>query len=68
MRTIAESLGSKTSENLLGNFGLAVSFSFLAGHHLSTIEGGMVSTDDEELADIMMCRAHGWDKQLKKLS
>lgn len=64
-----ESLGSKTSENLLGNFGLASSFSFFVGHHLSTIEGGMISTDDEELADaLVMCRAHGWDRQLKKTS
>lgn len=60
-----ESLGSKINGELLGNFGLASTFSFYVGHHLSTIEGGMVCTDDEELYDmLMMVRAHGWDRNL----
>ena len=44
-----ESMGSIVDANLLGNFGLASTFSFFVGHHLSTIEGGMVCTDDEDL-------------------
>ncbi len=61
-----ESLGSKAYGRFLGNFGLAATFSFFVGHHLSTIEGGMLATDDEELADMaIMCRAHGWDRNLK---
>lgn len=60
-----ESLGTRMRGKLLGNFGLASTFSFFVGHHLSTIEGGMICTDDEELADmLMMVRAHGWDRSL----
>lgn len=61
-----ESLGSKTGGILLGNFGVAATFSSFVGHHLSTIEGGMVVTDDEELYDmLLMVRAHGWDRNLQ---
>jgi len=60
-----ESLGSKGNRKLLGNFGLASTFSFFVGHHISTIEGGMVCTDDEELYKMLiMIRAHGWDRNL----
>lgn len=60
-----ESLGSRTAGTLLGNFGVASTFSFFVGHHLSTIEGGMICTDDDELhAMLVMVRAHGWDRNL----
>ncbi len=60
-----ESLGSVYQGKLLGNFSLAASFSFYVGHHMSTVEGGMVVTDDEELATMLrMVRAHGWDRNL----
>jgi len=60
-----ESLGTKAYGQLLGNFGLASTFSFYVGHHFSTIEGGMICTDDLELAEAMtMGRAHGWDRNL----
>lgn len=60
-----ESLGTKAYGKLLGNYGLGSTFSFYVGHHFSTIEGGMVCTDDEELNDMLvMCRAHGWDRNL----
>ncbi len=60
-----ESLGSKIDGRLLGNFGLASTFSFFVGHHMSTIEGGMVCTDDQELAEMVtMVRAHGWDRNI----
>lgn len=62
-----ESLGSKINGKLLGNFGLASTFSFYVGHHLSTIEGGMVCTDDERLYEMLvMTRAHGWDRNLEE--
>lgn len=62
-----ESLGSRVGGVLLGNFGLASTFSFFVGHHLSTIEGGMICTDDEEVYDMLvMTRAHGWDRNLSK--
>jgi len=60
-----ESLGSESNGKLLGNFGLASTFSFFVGHHMSTIEGGMVCTDDDELYNyLVMGRAHGWDRNL----
>lgn len=60
-----ESLGSIVNNTLLGNFGLASTFSFFVGHHMSTIEGGMVCTDDDNLHDyLVMGRAHGWDRNL----
>lgn len=60
-----ESLGTRYQGKLLGNFGLASTFSFFVGHHLSTIEGGMICTDDEELYEqLLMVRSHGWDRNL----
>lgn len=62
-----ESLGSEYKNKKLGNFGLASSFSFFVGHHLSTIEGGAVLTDNKELHQaLQMIRAHGWDRNLAK--
>ncbi|MEK6856656.1 MAG: DegT/DnrJ/EryC1/StrS family aminotransferase [Nanoarchaeota archaeon] len=62
-----ESLGSEFKGKKLGNFGLASTSSFYVGHHLSTIEGGMVCTDDEELFDMLRkVRAHGWDRNLEE--
>ncbi|MEU6094482.1 DegT/DnrJ/EryC1/StrS family aminotransferase [Streptomyces sp. NPDC047079] len=60
-----EALGSMTAGTLLGNFSLASTFSFFVGHHLSTVEGGMVCTDDEDLHErLVISRAHGWDRNL----
>ena len=60
-----ESLESRLKGKKLGNFGLASTFSFFVGHHLSTIEGGMACTDDEELYNMLiMVRAHGWGRNL----
>lgn len=62
-----ESLGTLYKGRKLGNFGLASTFSFYVGHHLSTIEGGAVCTDDEELEMMLQfVRAHGWDRDLTK--
>lgn len=62
-----ESLGTVYQGKKLGNFGLASTFSFFVGHHLSTIEGGMVCTDDKELATMLkIVRTHGWDRNLEK--
>lgn len=60
-----ESLGTRYKGTLLGSVGLASTCSFFVGHHLSTIEGGVIATDDEELAHMLvMVRAHGWDRSL----
>lgn len=51
----------------VGAFGDMASFSFYFGHQMSTIEGGMVSTDDKELFNLLvMLRSHGWSKDLDK--
>src|SRR3989344_8996750 len=60
-----ESLGTVYKGEKLGNFGLASTFSFFVGHHMSTIEGGAICTDDEDLWVMLnMVRAHGWDRNL----
>jgi CDP-6-deoxy-D-xylo-4-hexulose-3-dehydrase len=60
-----ESIGSEINSVKLGNFGEMSSFSFYYGHHMSTIEGGMVSTNDEDLYHILLSiRSHGWDRDL----
>jgi len=62
-----ESMGSKYEDKLLGTFGDMSTFSFYFGHHMSTIEGGMISTNDEELYHILLSiRSHGWDRDLPK--
>ena len=48
-----------------GTFGHIGTFSFFFSHHISTGEGGMLVTDDRELADLARClRAHGWVRDL----
>jgi len=60
-----ESMGSKYRKRKLGTFGKMSSFSTFFGHHISTIEGGFVSTDDKDLYDLLVSiRAHGWDRDL----
>jgi CDP-4-dehydro-6-deoxyglucose reductase, E1 len=58
-------MGSRYDGRLVGTFGDLSAFSFYFGHHLSTIEGGMVCTNDEDLHDLLlMLRSHGWPKNL----
>jgi CDP-6-deoxy-D-xylo-4-hexulose-3-dehydrase len=60
-----ESLGTQLPEGKAGNFGIGASFSFFVAHHMSTIEGGMVCTSDDEFAEMLtMVRANGWDRNL----
>lgn len=60
-----ESLGTRLNGYLTGNFGDMASFSFFVAHHMSTIEGGMVVTDDELLSEMLrITRANGWDRNL----
>lgn len=60
-----ESLGTVAFDQKAGNFGLASTFSFFVAHHMSTIEGGMICTDDEDLCDMLkIVRANGWDRNL----
>ncbi len=58
-------VGSSGYGKKLGGFGDMSSFSFYFGHQISTIEGGMVSTDDKPFHDLLlMLRSHGWSKDL----
>lgn len=50
-----------------GNLGLMGSFSFYYGHHISTIEGGMVTTNDRDLYNIILSiRSHGWSRDIEE--
>lgn len=60
-----ESLGSEFNNKKLGSFGLLSSFSTYFGHHISTIEGGMICTNDKKVANILKSlRSHGWDRDM----
>lgn len=60
-----EGLGTEIPAGKSGTFGIMSSFSFFVAHHMSTIEGGMVCTDDEECAEMLrIVRANGWDRNL----
>ena len=63
-----ESMGSEHGIKKLGTFGLMSSFSTYFGHHMSTIEGGLVCTNDDELYEILKSiRSHGWDRDASPL-
>lgn len=67
LEDVCESMGSKFRDKYLGTFGFASFFSMYFGHHLSTIEGGFINTDDEEFYyELLMMRSHGWDRDLPK--
>ncbi len=60
-----EALGTVLPEGKTGTFGEMASFSFFVAHHMSTIEGGMVCTDNEEFGEMLkIVRANGWDRNL----
>ncbi|MFP3089897.1 DegT/DnrJ/EryC1/StrS family aminotransferase [Treponema sp. TIM-1] len=62
-----ESLGAELNGRQAGTWGLLGTYSSFFSHHISTMEGGMIVTDDEELYQIMLCmRAHGWTRNLPK--
>ena len=57
---VCESYGATYSGRKLGTFGLMSNFSFYYAHHMTTIEGGMVSTNDPHLYQVLrMLRSHG---------
>ena len=60
-----ESLGATLNGKQLGTFGLGGTYSSFFSHHISTMEGGLIATDDEELYQVMKSlRAHGWTRDL----
>jgi CDP-6-deoxy-D-xylo-4-hexulose-3-dehydrase len=67
MEDACAATGSTYDGRHVGTFGDLSAFSFFFGHHLSTIEGGMVCTDDEDLHDLLLqLRSHGWPKDLAR--
>lgn len=61
-----EALGTELPDGKTGNFGFSSSFSFFVAHHMSTIEGGMAITNNDEYADMLrIVRANGWDRNLE---
>lgn len=60
-----ESLGAEFNNKKTGTFGLIGTHSSYFSHHINTIEGGIISTNDRELYQIMLSlRAHGWTRNL----
>lgn len=62
-----ESMGAEYEDKQTGTFGIMGTFSTFFSHHMATMEGGFVTTDDEELYHILLSmRAHGWTRNLPK--
>jgi len=62
-----ESLGAEIDGEKAGTFGLAGTYSFFFSHHICTMEGGMVTTNDKIFAETLISlRAHGWTRGLEK--
>lgn len=69
MEDNCESMGAKYGGRMAGTFGVFGTFSTFFSHHLCTMEGGFVVTDDEELYHYMLSvRAHGWTRNLPENS
>ncbi|NRD31329.1 DegT/DnrJ/EryC1/StrS family aminotransferase [Shewanella sp. DC2-4] len=64
-----ESMGATIEGKQAGTFGVMGTYSSFFSHHIATMEGGCVVTDDEELYHILLCiRAHGWTRNLPKFN
>lgn len=64
-----ESMGAKFEGKYTGTFGLMGTYSSFFSHHISTMEGGMITTDNEEIYHILLSiRAHGWTRNLPKFN
>jgi CDP-6-deoxy-D-xylo-4-hexulose-3-dehydrase len=65
MEDNCESMDAELNGRKTGTFGDLNTFSFFFSHHISTMEGGMALTDDEELCHLLRAmRAHGWTRDL----
>jgi CDP-6-deoxy-D-xylo-4-hexulose-3-dehydrase len=63
---VCESHGATFKGRRLGSYGFASNFSFYYAHHMSTIEGGMVCTNDSEFYETLrMMRSHGMVREVK---
>ena len=65
MEDNCESLGAKYNDKQAGTFGIVGTYSSFYSHHICTMEGGTVVTDDDQLYEYMLAvRAHGWTRNL----
>lgn len=63
---VCESHGATFNNKKLGTFGLISNFSFYYAHHMSTIEGGMISTNNTKIYEMArMMRSHGMLREIK---
>jgi CDP-6-deoxy-D-xylo-4-hexulose-3-dehydrase len=64
---VSEAHGAKVNGKCAGTFGTEGTFSFFFSHHVSTIEGGAIVTDRDDVADsLRVLRSYGWVRGLKK--
>jgi CDP-4-dehydro-6-deoxyglucose reductase, E1 len=64
-----ESMGAEYDRCKAGTIGIMGSFSSFFSHHISTMEGGVIVTDDDEIHHILIAlRAHGWTRDLPKFN
>ena len=60
-----ESMGARYANMRTGNFGIMSSHSMFFSHHIQTMEGGVITTDDEYFYQMLLClRSHGWTRHL----
>ncbi len=65
---VCESHGAKYKNKKLGTFGLISNFSFYYAHHMSTIEGGMICTNNKKIYELArIFRSHGMAREAKNL-
>ena len=63
-----ESLGVKKQNKYVGTFGDIGTFSFYFSHHITTVEGGMIVTNNDYIADkIKSLRSHGWTRDMENI-
>ena len=63
-----ESLGAVYNNAKVGNFGVMSTFSFYFTHHITTIEGGMIVTQNSEIHDLLKsARSHGWIRNSQRI-
>ena len=62
-----ESLGAEYGNRRTGSFGVMSSHSLFYSHHICTVEGGVITTDDEHFYHMLLAlRSHGWTRHLPK--
>ena len=62
-----ESMGAKINNKFTGTYGIVNTFSTFFSHHISTIEGGVILTNDKEIYELSLSlRSHGWTRDNSK--